>query len=71
MGVYVGAGQSWGIVTIAEAVYRLGHHTKITIDKAAGVIVVDTFEPAERVPHIICGLVLLADPQDRWEESFS
>ena len=70
IGVYVGAGQYCGIAAIGEETYRLGDHTEITIEKVARTIVVETSETSDRIPHILCGLVMLADPQERWEKGY-
>ena len=70
IGVYVGGGKGWGIDRIGEATYRLGKHTEVVIDKPTRIITVDTTEPAERIPHLICGIIILADPQERWEKAF-
>jgi hypothetical protein len=66
IGVFVEGGQSWGIDAIGEGAYRLGTHTEVTINKVARTVDVDTTEAANRIPHILCGLVLLVDPQNRW-----
>ncbi len=71
IGVNVGAGQSWGIAPIGESASRQGDRTEIIIDRAARTIAVESTEASDRIPHILCGLVLLADPQERWEKDYS
>ena len=71
IGVHIGPGQSWGIAPIGESATRLGDRTEIIFYRAAGTIAVETTEASGRIPHILCGLVLLADPQERWEKDYS
>ena len=71
IGVSVEGERGWGIRNIEEAAYRLSDHTEIVIDQEARSITVDSTEPAERLAHIICGVVLLADPQDQWEKGYA
>jgi len=63
VGVSLPGGRSWSLDRHTDDVFSLGDSTRITVDRVAGEIVVETAEAADRIPHIVCGVLLLVDPQ--------
>ena len=59
-GVWVPGGE-WGFSRVDDSVMQLGEQTRLTIDREGREVQVETAEPPDMLPYIICGLCILLD----------
>jgi hypothetical protein len=51
----------WGFTRLGQEITMLGPHVRLEIDRPAHQVLVETAEPPNMLPYIICGLCILLD----------
>jgi hypothetical protein len=61
VGVSLPDGHSWSLSRRDDHTHELGANTLVRLDQAALRIAVESTEPDDTIPYILCGVVLLID----------